>query len=511
MPETIAYGKVVGRFIQAVGDTADVDLLPDVVPIQGNITLTPANPLSKEVSVAPPTTVVRSTITCSLNSQGLLVSPAGDVGVWLVAGIYKVVYSTQGAAIPPHDIVVSPLHTSENPLDLTLALPPGGPVLTPSEYAELSARLDTLLPEVSWDGDVLVVDGESSPPLTGPTGPAVGVTWEGDVLTVDGESSPPLTGPASTVPGPPNVLSKGTVTTSDPGEDADFTINGVSPNQTLDLVIPRGLTGPQGLTRYLVQSGASYPARPFPTEVPVTFVGTANPDTLGVMVIGDSWINTAADQVIPYVKHYDGAGSPEGVVAAQIGSRYIDVNATCGAVEWIKVSGTGNSGWKVAYGDTGWRSLIDGSRQIINNLSGWRTDLTSANRSLLHIRRVNDLVYINGWEIYPPAGSSTYWGATQPRQGGITKVPVGFRGVSAASWSAQPSLASWNSAAYQNQNMLGTIFPLYGNATLDGWPDVNVLTVGQPSGATTNTWQVSMNMIYRTNDNWPTTLPGTAA
>lgn len=140
MPETIAYGKVVGRFIQAVGDTADVDLLPDVVPIQGNITFTPATPLSKEVSVAPPTTVVRSTITCSLNDLGLLTSPAGDVGVWLVAGIYKVAYSTQGAAISPHDIVVSPLHTSENALDLTLALPPGGPVLVPSEYAELSAR-----------------------------------------------------------------------------------------------------------------------------------------------------------------------------------------------------------------------------------------------------------------------------------------------------------------------------------------------------------------------------------
>lgn len=119
MPETINYGKVVGRFIQAVGDTADVDLLPTLSRFRATSRSSPATPLSKEVSVAPPTTVVRSTITCSLNSQGLLTSPAGDVGVWLVAGVYKVAYSTQGAAISPHDIVVSPLHTNENPLDLT--------------------------------------------------------------------------------------------------------------------------------------------------------------------------------------------------------------------------------------------------------------------------------------------------------------------------------------------------------------------------------------------------------
>ena len=55
-----------------------------------------------------------------------------------------------------------------------------------------------------------------------------------------------------------------------------------------------GPDGPQGYTRYLVQDGAAYPARPFPVGVPVTFIGSANPETLGVMVVGDSWINTAA-------------------------------------------------------------------------------------------------------------------------------------------------------------------------------------------------------------------------
>jgi lysophospholipase L1-like esterase len=48
--------------------------------------------------------------------------------------------------------------------------------------------------------------------------------------------------------GPPNVLTIGTVTTGAPGSDADADIGGVSPSQTLDLVIPRGDVGPKGDT-----------------------------------------------------------------------------------------------------------------------------------------------------------------------------------------------------------------------------------------------------------------------
>lgn len=52
-----------------------------------------------------------------------------------------------------------------------------------------------------------------------------------------------------------------------------------------------------------------------------------------------------------------GTGFPEGVVSAPVGSRYVDTAATNGAVEWVKASGTGNTGWRVVYGDTGWRNI----------------------------------------------------------------------------------------------------------------------------------------------------------
>ena len=65
---------------------------------------------------------------------------------------------------------------------------------------------------------------------------------------------------------------------------------------------------------------------------------------------------TAALQLIGGRELY-GTGSPEGVVTATPGTEYLDTAGTCGAWRWIKVSGTGTTGWKVTYGDTGWRNM----------------------------------------------------------------------------------------------------------------------------------------------------------
>jgi hypothetical protein len=52
-----------------------------------------------------------------------------------------------------------------------------------------------------------------------------------------------------------------------------------------------------------------------------------------------------------------GTGFPNGVVSASVGSIYIDTAITNGASSWIKKSGTGNTGWQVLEGDTGWRNI----------------------------------------------------------------------------------------------------------------------------------------------------------
>lgn len=56
---------------------------------------------------------------------------------------------------------------------------------------------------------------------------------------------------------------------------------------------------------------------------------------------------------------YTGTGFPEGKVEAPVGSVYTDSAATAGAIRWVKASGTGNTGWVVEYGDTGWRDITN--------------------------------------------------------------------------------------------------------------------------------------------------------
>ena len=76
-----------------------------------------------------------------------------------------------------------------------------------------------------------------------------------------------------------------------------------------------------------------------------------------------------------------GTGMPNGVVEAEIGTTYVDKNKTNGAFKWIKTTNSGNQGWEVIVGDTGWRTLNSVSKVTIDG----RT-------STIKIRRVNNLV-----------------------------------------------------------------------------------------------------------------------
>lgn len=72
-----------------------------------------------------------------------------------------------------------------------------------------------------------------------------------------------------------------------------------------------------------------------------------------------------------------GRGMPNGVVTAPVGTIYVDEAVTNGALKWIKKSGTGNTGWEVLIGDTGWKILPS-----VSKLGG----------SFVKVRRVNNIV-----------------------------------------------------------------------------------------------------------------------
>ena len=60
-------------------------------------------------------------------------------------------------------------------------------------------------------------------------------------------------------------------------------------------------------------------------------------------------------------KIIQGVGMPNGVVTAAPGTLYVDTASTNGASVWRKATGTGNTGWAVVDGDSGWRNITPGA------------------------------------------------------------------------------------------------------------------------------------------------------
>jgi hypothetical protein len=82
-----------------------------------------------------------------------------------------------------------------------------------------------------------------------------------------------------------------------------------------------------------------------------------------------------------------GTGFPNGVVTANVGTVYIDTAITNGASSWVKKSGTGNTGWVVLEGDTGWRDVTS----IFTNF-----EVVNPNDKGIRWRREGSTNYIEG-------------------------------------------------------------------------------------------------------------------
>lgn len=197
--------------------------------------------------------------------------------------------------------------------------------------------------------------------------------------------------------------------------------------------------------------------------------------------------NTPAGQVNEYEIH--GTGMPNGKVIAPVGTTYVDTAVTNGALKWIKRSGTGNQGWEVLTGDTGWRTL-----NIQSKLGA----------SFLKVRRKNDTVMYQfgglswGWFGVVRRGGAGYspQGSDKERNCyilGLSGVPYGFR-----------SESSLIGGIYNDK---GTP---YGTWYLGGYGDSNMLrfqfTDPVPTDRDIGDIRVS-SISYLTSEPWPTTLP----
>ena len=161
-----------------------------------------------------------------------------------------------------------------------------------------------------------------------------------------------------------------------------------------------------------------------------------------------------------------GTGFPNGVVTAPVGSMYTDTAATNGAIRWIKATGSGNTGWRVEYGDTGWREI---ESVLLNGFTA----------TSVKIRRFGDQVSIT---IFALDGSSS-------TDTTLYTLPTGF-----ASDSRIRQTWMGRSSSDQTPNSAITYYS-------------NTILLGSPTLITSGRGTID----YLTTDTWPATLPGTAA
>lgn len=183
-----------------------------------------------------------------------------------------------------------------------------------------------------------------------------------------------------------------------------------------------------------------------------------------------------------------GTGMPNGKVRAPIGTTYVDMAVTNGALKWIKESGNELTGWKVLVGDTGWRTLKTQS------LFG---------RSFVKIRRVNNIVsYQFGgleWGLFGlirRGGNGFVSYGNNPKYCRLTPnygIPEGFRTV-----------GSVVGPVYNDNGII------IGAWYLGGASDSHHLRFAFidniPTDRDNKNMRVS-NIMYLTDDDWPTTLP----
>ena len=182
-----------------------------------------------------------------------------------------------------------------------------------------------------------------------------------------------------------------------------------------------------------------------------------------------------------------GEGMPNGKVDGTIGQTYVDTKKTNGALKWIKRTASGNQGWFVLDGDTGWKKL-----NVLSKLGN----------SYMQVRRVNDTVSYQfgglqwGWFGIVRRGNPAFIAHPGNREkkcflianGGI---PLGYR---------------------TSGSLIGQIFNddgvPYGTWYVGGYGDANHMRFqfNDPVPADRDIGDIRVsNISYITDDPWPTT------
>lgn len=240
---------------------------------------------------------------------------------------------------------------------------------------------------------------------------------------------------------------------------------------------PIGLTGPKGADG---RDGVGIPQRI-----------SINGNIVTLSDGGGSIILPASSQNAPSAStsssELTGEGMPNGKVEGTLGQTYIDTKKTNGALKWIKRTPSGNQGWAVLDGDTGWKTLNSASK---------------LGNSYVKARRINDTVQLQfgglqwGWFGIIRRGGLGYVAHPGNREKKVFiltngQMPYGYR-----------TATSLIGPIYNDDGVS------YGTWYLGGYGDANHLRFQFldpiPTDKDIGDIRVS-NISYVTDDPWPTT------
>lgn len=181
-----------------------------------------------------------------------------------------------------------------------------------------------------------------------------------------------------------------------------------------------------------------------------------------------------------------GTGMPNGKVEGKLGQTYVDTAKTNGALKWIKRTPSGNTGWAVLDGDTGWKTLNSTSK---------------LGASFVKARRINDNVQLQfgglqwGWFGIVRRGGLGFVAHPGNREKKVFilpngQIPYGYR-----------TATSLIGPIYNDDGVS------YGTWYLGGYGDANHLRFQflEPIPADKDIGDIRVsNISYVTDDPWPT-------
>lgn len=182
-----------------------------------------------------------------------------------------------------------------------------------------------------------------------------------------------------------------------------------------------------------------------------------------------------------------GTGMPNGKIEGKLGQTYVDTAKTNGALKWIKRTPSGNTGWAVLDGDTGWKTLNSTSK---------------LGASYVKARRINDNVQLQfgglqwGWFGIVRRGGLGFVAHPGNREKKVFiltngQMPYGYR-----------TATSLIGPIYNDDGVS------YGTWYLGGYGDANHLRFQflEPIPADKDIGDIRVsNISYVTDDPWPTT------